>query len=114
MTSDDDPTRIRSQPALTRSTGRIWLIVGAIFTAIVLAVLVPMTALPPPGVALTAAIVVAAGYLVIVGARLLVPASRIRLRLGVMAVALLVSAAAALLAVVVVATAGAEELAGAV
>ena len=52
---DDDPTRIRSQPALTRSTGRVWLIVGGIFTVMALAVLVPMTALPPAGVALTAA-----------------------------------------------------------
>lgn len=56
---DDDPTRIRSQPALTRSTGRVWLIVGGTFTVMALAVLVSMTALPPAGAALAAVVVAA-------------------------------------------------------
>ena len=111
-TPDDDPTRIRSQPALTRSTGRVWLIVGGIFTVMALAVLVPMTTLPPSGVALAAAIVVVLAYATIVLARLLVPARRLRLRLGLMAVSLLVSAAVALIAAVIVATAAAQELTG--
>ena len=57
-----DPTRLRDQPALTQSSGLIWLVVGGIFTAIALGVLVPLVQLPPPGVALIAAIVVAALY----------------------------------------------------
>lgn len=90
----DDPTRIRSQPALTTSSGRIWLIVGGIFAVISLAVLIPMTSMPPPGVALTGACVVVALYAAMVITRLLV--ERRRLRLGLMAIFMLVMAAVAL------------------
>ena len=61
-----DPTRVREQPSLTTSTGAIWLIVGGLFTAISLGVLIPMTALPPIGLALIAAIVVALLYIAMV------------------------------------------------
>ncbi|MEO5921355.1 MAG: hypothetical protein ABIQ01_09460, partial [Pseudolysinimonas sp.] len=57
-----DPTRVRDQPALTGSSGLIWLVVGGIFAAIALALLIVLVPLPPTGVALVAAIVVAALY----------------------------------------------------
>ena len=101
----DDPTRIRNQPALTTSNGRIWLIVGGLFAAISLAVLVPMTALEPRGVALTAAIIDVVLYLGMLAARLFVRPGR--LRLGLMAVAMLAIAAVSLVAVYVVAFAAA-------
>ena len=97
----DDPTRIRNQPALTTSTGRIWLIVGGLFTAISLGVLIPMTALEPSGVALVATVIDVVLYLVIVAARLFIGPGR--RRLGVMAIALLVIAAVSLAAVLIVA-----------
>jgi hypothetical protein len=97
----NDPTRIRNQPALTTSTGRIWLIVSGLFTAISLAVLIPMTALPPRGVALSAAIVDGILYLGMVAARLALRPGR--LRLGLMAVAMLAIAIVSLGAVLIVA-----------
>ena len=97
----DDPTRIRNQPALTVSSGRIWLIVGGLFTAIALAVLIPMTALAPQGLALIAVIAIATLYLGMIVARLAVPSGR--RRLGVMAVLLLAIAAVALGTTLVVA-----------
>lgn len=96
-----DPTRIRSQPALTTSTGRIWLIVGGIFTGISLAVLIPMTQLPPPGVALTGAIAVATLYIAMIVARFVIPAGRRRLML--LAAGMLTIAATALTTAIVVA-----------
>lgn len=99
----DDPTKIRNQPALTTSTGRIWLIVGGLFTAIVVAVLIPMTALEPAGVALTAIVADVLLYLAIVAARVFCAPGRARL--AVMAVALLASAGISLAAVLIVASA---------
>lgn len=106
-----DPTRLRDQPALTRSRGRSWIVMGSLFTAFALVVLIPMTTLPPPGVALAGAIIVTAGFLTILASRLLVPESRLRRRLGIMAIALLTSAAAGLVAAGIVAIAAANELA---
>ena len=98
-----DPTRIGSQPALTTSTGRIWLIVGGIFTGVSLAVLMPMTQLPPPGVALTGAIAVATLYIAMIVARIVIPAGRRRLML--LAAAMLTIAATAVVTATVVASA---------
>jgi hypothetical protein len=97
----DDPTRIRNQPALTTSTGRIWLLVGGLFTAISLGVLIPMTALEPRGLALVATVIDLVLYAVIVAARLFIGPGR--RRLGVMAIALLAIAAVSLAAVYIVA-----------
>jgi hypothetical protein len=96
-----DPTRQRNQPALTRSSGLIWLVVGGIFAAIAVGVLLALTASPPAGVAITAAIVVAALYLGMVVVRLVVPSGR--RRLGLLAAGMLSIAAVSLIAVVVVA-----------
>ena len=101
-----DPTRMRDQPALTQSSGLIWLIVGGIFTAIALGVLVPLTQLPPPGVALVAAIVVAALYAGMWLVRVVVGPGRRRLAL--MAVGMLAIAAVALAATLIVAGAAAN------
>ena len=97
----DDPTRIRNQPALTTSTGRIWLIVGGLFLGVSLGVLIPMTALEPRGVALVVTVIDVVLYLVIVAARLFIGPGR--RRLGVMAIALLVIAAVSLTGVLIVA-----------
>lgn len=89
-----DPTRVREQPSLTTSTGAIWLIVGGLFTAVSLAVLIPMTALPPPGLALGAAIAIGLLYAGMVAVRVAVPAGR--RRLGLLAIGMLLIAAVAL------------------
>src|SRR5687767_7200098 len=96
-----DPTRIRNQPALTTSNGRIWLIVGGLFTVISLAVLIPMTRLEPAGVALAAAISIGLLYLFMVATRLWVRPGRVRLAL--MAIAMLAIAIIALASVIIVA-----------
>ena len=96
-----DPTKIRSQPALTRSTGRSWLIVGGLFTAIALGVLIPMTQLPPAGIALGGTIVIAALYLAMIVVRISMPAGRRRLgflSVGMLAIALIALVAAGIVA----------------
>lgn len=97
----DDPTRIRNQPSLTTSTGRIWLIVGGLFALISLAVLIPMTALEPEGVALTAIVCDVVLYLAMVAARVFCAPGRARL--AVMAFAMIALAAISLVAVLIVA-----------
>ncbi|WP_411720470.1 hypothetical protein [Mycetocola sp.] len=42
-----DPTRVRSQPALTSSTGLIWILLGAILAAICAGVLLALVPLQP-------------------------------------------------------------------
>ncbi len=100
-----DPTRMRDQPALTRSSGLIWLVVGGIFTAIALGVLIALVQLPPPGVALIAAIVVAALYAGMWLVRFVVAPGR--RRLGLLAAGMLAIAAVSLGATfIIAATAG--------
>lgn len=100
-----DPTKMREQPSLTFSTGRIWLVVGGLFTVVALGVLVPQTiaGLPPRGVALTAAIVDVVLYAGMVVVRFVVLVPRLRLRLGLLAIGMLAIAAVSLAAVLVVA-----------
>lgn len=92
---------MRDQPALTKSSGLIWLVVGGLFTVIALGVLVPLTQLPPPGVALIAAIVVAALYAGMWLVRFVVAPGRRRLTL--MAVGMLAIASVSLAATLIVA-----------
>lgn len=96
-----DPTRVREQPSLTTSTGAIWLVVGGLFTAIALAVLIPMVALPPTGLALAGAVAIALLYVGMVVVRLVVPPGR--RRLGLLATGMLLIAGAALVVTFVVA-----------
>lgn len=98
-----DPTRIRSQPALTTSSGAIWLVVGALFSAVSIAILLTLATRPPAGLAIGAAISVAVLYLGMVIVRLVVPATRRRSRLAILAVLLLAIAAISLVSVLVLA-----------
>lgn len=100
-----DETRLTEQPSLTFSTGRIWLIVGGLFTAIALGVLIAQAVLglPPIGLPLAAAVVVAVLYSLMYVARFAVPVTRLRRRLGIMAVLMLAIAAVSLATVIIVA-----------
>ncbi|MBN9607213.1 MAG: hypothetical protein J0G30_11445 [Actinomycetales bacterium] len=113
MSASGDPTRMRNQPALTRSRGASWLVVGAVLAAVALAILIPMVvgAYPPVGVAASGAIAVVVLYAAMVIVRLIVPESRRRLRLSLLAAALGTMAVIALLAVVIVAAVSGAELA---
>jgi len=79
--------------------------VGGIFAAICLGLLIAMVQLPPPGVALVAAIVVAALYAGMWLVRFVVRPGR--RRLGLLASGMLAIAAVALVATPIVATAAA-------
>lgn len=96
-----DPTRQRDQPALTTSSGSVWLIVGGLLAAISLAVLILEAALPPVGVAVTGAILVAALYLGMLLTRWRVRPRR--LRLGILAALMIAIAAVALTFTLIVA-----------
>ena len=96
-----DPTRLRDQPALTQSSGLIWLVVGGIFAVIAVGVLVVLVPLPPPGVALVSAIVVVALYAGMWLVRFMVQPGR--RRLGWMAGLMLGIAAVSLAATLIVA-----------
>lgn len=89
---EPDPTWIRNQPSLTTSSGTIWLVVGGIFAAIAVALLVAMGSLHPLGY--WAASIIALFY----AGMLLVRAwvRRQRLRLGLLAALMLAMAAVAL------------------
>jgi hypothetical protein len=108
-----DPTKVTSQPSLTFSTGRIWLVVGGLFTAIALAVLIPqaVAGLAPQGVPIAAAIVDVVLYAGMVAARILVPVTRLRLRLTLLAIGMLAIAAVSLAAVLIVSFAAASAAA---
>src|SRR4051795_2569624 len=95
-----DETKVTEQPSLTFSTGLIWLVVGGLFTAVALGVLIPqaVAGLPPRGVPLTAAIVDVLLYAGMVVVRFVVPVPRLRLRLGLLAIGMLAIAAVSLAA----------------
>ncbi len=99
-----DPTKLTEQPSLTFSTGRIWLVVGGLFTAIALAVLIPqaVAGLPPQWVPLAAAIIDVALYAGMIVVRFRVPVVRLRRRLGLLAIGMLAIAAVSLAAVLIV------------
>lgn len=89
-----DPTRVRDQPALTTSTGAIWLIVGGLFAAVSLGVLIPMSALPGGTVAAVAAIVIVLIYVGMIVVQFAISPGR--RRLGLHATGMLLIAAVAL------------------
>lgn len=88
--AQSDPTLIRNQPSLTTSTGLIWLVVGGLFAAISIVVLAFLIDLQPAGLALGSIIATVALYLAMILVRVLVP--RLRLRLGLLAGAMLLMA----------------------
>ena len=79
-----DPTRMANQPALTTSSGSVWIVTGALF---ILAAAYPLSALLvfEPGsafpVALATAIVMSVMYVLLVITRFAAPAGRRRLQL---------------------------------
>lgn len=97
----DDPNSVRNQPALTTSTGTVWLSVGGVFVAVALAVFIPLIDLRPRGLALAAAITVVAIYPAMVVVRVLVRLARQRLiclAAGMLAIAVVSLATAAIIA----------------
>ena len=101
-----DPTLIRSQPSLTVSTGRIWLVVGAIGTAVYVVVLTLLLTVEPlvAGIGLAVTLLL---FLAMVVVRLVVPRGVARLR--ILAVLFTAESVLALVAVVVVGTATAAR-----
>lgn len=95
-----DPTLIRNQPSLTTSSGLIWLVVGGLFAAISIVVLAFLVGLEPAGLALGGIIATAVLYLSMILVRLFV--SRPRLRLGLLATAMLLMAAITLACTLVI------------
>lgn len=104
-----DSTRMRDQPSLTTASGTNWVVVGGLFAAIALVVVIPLIAFPPAGLALGAAIAILVLYVGMILTRALVPPGR--RRLGMLAAGMLLIAGVALLAVAIVA-ATAWEAAG--
>ncbi len=98
---DADPTRITSQAALTTSSGNIWILVGGLFAAIAVAVLIALLGSDPPGISGAGAVIVVLLYAAMVIVRLLVRAGRMRLRL--LAIGMLAIAAVSLTALLIVA-----------
>jgi hypothetical protein len=90
---------VTSQPALTSSSGRVWLVVGAVLTAICLAVLL-LVSLTNPAAIIGAAVVLAL-FVVLVVVRIAVRAQSLRLRLlAIVFSAIPVTAAVTLLLVI--------------
>jgi hypothetical protein len=91
---DDDPTKVTNQPSLTTSTGRSWLVLGAIMAAIAVGLLWWLQQVNSSGVAIVGIAVIVLLYVAMVEIRLLVRGGRLRLILmavcfgGIAAVAL--------------------------
>jgi hypothetical protein len=100
-----DETRMTEQPALTFSTGLIWLIVGGLLTAIAIGVLIPeaVAGLPPRWLPWAAAIADVVIYALMFVARFTVPVTHLRRRLGLLAIGMLAIAAISLASVLIVA-----------
>lgn len=98
--STHDPTLMRNQPSLQTSSGAVWLIVGALFTAVCL---VPLTLIAASGgrsavAAMATIAVIVVLYAAMVVVRLAVSPPRPRLR--IMAACFLTLAAVAVLGMV--------------
>ena len=74
-----DSPNISDQTALTTSSGKIWLVTGAILAAISIAVLIPMLWMTPPGVAAGGIFAVGVFYTAMIPVRLGVRTLRVRL-----------------------------------
>jgi hypothetical protein len=98
-TPGDDKTRVTSQPALTVSSGREWVVLGGVLAAVSLGVLIPLSGLHF-GVALIGAFLVLVLYIALIVVRLVVHRRRLRLYtmaalFGGMAIAALICTAIA-------------------
>ena len=74
-----DSMNISDQTALTTSTGKIWLITGAILAAVSIGVLIPMLWMEPDGVAAGGLVAVVVFYTAMIPVRLAVRTLRVRL-----------------------------------
>ncbi|MCU1526061.1 MAG: hypothetical protein JWO18_2955 [Microbacteriaceae bacterium] len=95
-----DPTRVRDQPSLRTSAGRIWLIMGGLFAVVALAILIPMLWLRASGVATAGIVAVVTLYVVMIVVRFSV--GNRRHRLGLLAACMITMAVVALVCVGVV------------
>lgn len=98
--AEHDPTRVTNQPALTVSTGREWLLVGALFALVSLVPLVSLIFISPGRsfpYAVTTAVVVVLCYLWMLVERFTQPPGRRRLRM--LATAMITMAALGLVGV---------------
>lgn len=93
-----DPTRQRNQPALTTSSGLIWLVLGGILAAVAIGVLIALQSL-------AGAIVIAILYLGMLVVRFAVGPGRVRL--GLLAGLMIAIAAVGLISVLIVGAAAA-------
>jgi len=103
-----DPTKMRNQPALTTSSGRIWLVVGAVTTAICVVVLLALTQEPTVGLAVFAIIADVVLYACMVAVHLTVRTGSARL--WVLAVLFGLIVAITLVVVIIIALTSAVEL----
>ena len=83
--NEDDPTKVRNQPALTTSHGLEWLVIGGISAVVCIGMLLLQLS-TDAAVAIGGAVVVAALYLAMIVVRFAV--RRLRVRLAALAVLL--------------------------
>lgn len=97
MSERPDPTKMRNQPSLRTSSGRIWLVIGGLFAALT-GTLFVLLAIQTQGatriVAIAASAAILLCFLVIVITRITVSSSTVKLR--TMAIAMLSMAVIAL------------------
>jgi hypothetical protein len=98
---DDDPTKMGNQPALTTSSGTVWLVTGAITAVISIVLLFSLQQVNSSGIAIAGIVVIALLYVAMVEVRLLVRG--LRLRLILLAIGFGLLTAVALGAVLVIA-----------
>lgn len=99
--SRPDPTQMRNQPALTTSSGRIWLVIGGIATVLIVGTLIALWLQLDSTLALMVAVIAAVLYAVMVIARFAV--EPLRPRLMALAVLFWVQVLLALVAVIAIA-----------
>ncbi len=97
-TPPEDETSVRAQPALTSSSGAIWLIVGALLATTGVAVLALMSGLSTPWIAIIGIALVVLLYAAMIVVHVAVPRGRARLvtlawLMGAMAVVTLLAVA---------------------
>lgn len=107
-----DPTKMRNQPALTTSSGRTWVIVGAFVTAICVGMLLVLAKPPTVGLAVFAIVADVVLYACMIAVHLTVKAGT--LRLWVIAVLYGLIVAITLVVVIIIAVTTAAELASVV
>jgi hypothetical protein len=78
MSNHDDPTRMSDQPALTTSSGRVWMIVGTVLVIVCVGVLIALLPVHA-GVAITGAVIDVVAYAAMWVARVAVRQKRARL-----------------------------------